>query len=166
LLRRHSWLAFATRGTGSAGPAFEVAWDAEASLLTTRVRRGLSVDDVAEYGSALSSAIAAIPDGTRFTWLSDATGYEAFANRVAHEAYRVILPRTLAEHGFRTSLLDLYDAELPVTCDRGVACAAIAHVHHDVEKMLIFDQRFGRDDERYFSDANAARRWLPERRPA
>jgi hypothetical protein len=36
-------------------------------------------------------------------------------------------------------------------------------VHHDVEKMLVFDERFGRDDERYFSDAAVARRWLLER---
>jgi dienelactone hydrolase len=141
-------------------PAFEVTWDAEARLLTTRVPRALSVHEVAGYESALERVIAAVPDQTRFVWLSDATGYEALANRAAHEAYRVILPRRLAEHGFRTSLLDLYDAELPTTCARGVACTAVAHVHHDAEKMLIFDQRFGRDAERYFSDASAARRWL------
>jgi hypothetical protein len=77
--------------------------------------------------------------------------------------YRVILPRTLAEHGFRTSLLDLYDGELSITCARGVECVAIAHVHHDAEKMLILDQRFGCNGERYFADPNVARRWLLQR---
>ena len=143
--------------------SFEVTWDARARLLTTCVRCALSVDEVTDYDNALSRVIATIPDGTRFIWLSDATGYEALANRAGHEVYRVILPRTLAEHGFRTSLLDLYDGELPITCVRGVECVAIAHIHHDAEKMGIFDERFARDDERYFSEVDVGRRWLLER---
>lgn len=141
-------------------PAFEVTWDAASRLLTTRVRRSLSVEEVVEYSGALSRVLAAIPSETSFLWLSNSTGYEALANRAAHDIYRTVVPRTLAEHGFRTSLLDLYEGEVSVTCTRGVTCAAIAHVHQDVEKMLVFDRRFGRDNERYFSDESEGRRWL------
>jgi hypothetical protein len=142
---------------------FEVTWDASLVLLTTRVGRSLSLEEVAEYKSTLAATIDAIPAGTSFRWLSDARGYEPLANREAHAVYRAILPKTLTEHGFRTSLLDLYDGEVAVTRFRDVTCRALAHVHHDAEKMAIFNERLGRDTERYLSDEEAARRWLLER---
>jgi hypothetical protein len=142
---------------------FDVTWDASLLLLTTRVDRSLSLEEVAEYKYGLAATIDTIASGTSFRWLSDARGYEPLANREAHAVYRSILPKTLAEHGFRTSLLDLYDGEVAVTCVRDVTCRALAHVHHAAEKMTIFNERFGRGNERYFSDENAARRWLLER---
>jgi hypothetical protein len=147
---------------GSAMPAYEVKWDAEALLLTTRVRRALSIDEVNEYSTTLARALAEVPDGTSFRWLSNSTGYEPLANRAAHAVYRSILPKTLAEHGLRTSLFDLYEADVAVRHERDVTCRTIAHVHHDTEKMKIFDERLGRENERYFSDENSARDWLLE----
>jgi hypothetical protein len=142
--------------------AYEVKWDAEGKLLTTRVRRALSIDEVNEYTGTLAGAIAEVPRGTSFRWLSNSTGYEPLANRAAHAVYRSILPKVLAEHGLRTSLLDLYEGEVTVTCARDVTCRAVAHVHHDAEKMAIFNERFGRENERYFSDEDLARGWLLE----
>jgi hypothetical protein len=142
---------------------FDVTWDASLLLLITRVGRSISLEEVAAYKCNLTATIDTIASGLSFRWLSNARGYEPLANREAHAVYRSIVPKTLAEHGFRTSLLDLYDCEVAVTCVRDVTCRALAHVHHDAEKMMIFDERFGRDNERYFSDENAARRWLLER---
>jgi hypothetical protein len=142
---------------------FDVMWDAPQALLTTRVRRALSLEEVAEYEDVLARTIGAIAPGTSFLWLSDAMGYEPFADRAAHARYRSILPKMLAEHGFRASLLDLFDAEVVITSARGVICRAIAHVHHDAEKIAIFDERFGRHNERYFSNEEVARMWLLER---
>jgi hypothetical protein len=142
---------------------FDVIWDASLLLLTTRIGRSLSLEEVAAYKYNLAAAIDAIASGTSFRWLSNARGYEPLANREAHAVYRSILSKTLAGHGFRTSLLDLHDGDVVVTCVRDVTCRALAHLHHDVEKMTIFNERFGRENERYFSDENAAYLWLLER---
>jgi hypothetical protein len=147
-------------------PPFDVAWDPGRTLLTTRVRGPLSVEDVIRYRDVLAGAIGRIPPDTTFLWLSDASGYEALANRAAHESLRTILPETLAAHGFRTSLLDLYEGpEVTIERRRGVACLAIAHVHHDIGKMAFFDERFGRANERYFAAEDSALAWLGARRP-
>jgi hypothetical protein len=143
---------------------FAVHWDAEHRLLATHVWGGLAVDEVAQLVAELSRAMAAIPAQSGFIWLSDATGYEPLADRAGHAALRAVVPRALAAHGFRTSLLELAEgAELELSSDRGVVCRAVAHVHHDADKMAQLDQQLGGASERYFGDLALARAWLATR---
>jgi hypothetical protein len=82
----------------------------------------------------------------------------------AHQEMRSVVPLALAAQGFRTSLLDLYEGtEIRITQTHDVVCRAIAHVHHDAEKMRVYDERFGRPNERYFADEGLALAWLLER---
>jgi hypothetical protein len=140
---------------------FEVNWDPARALLTTRVKSPITIDEVVQYKESLGQRIAGIPAGTIFVWLSSAIGYDAFSNRAAHQEMRSVVPLTLAAHGFRTSLLDLFEGtEIRITRTRDVECRAVAHVHQDEEKMRVYDERFGRPNERYFTDESLALAWL------
>lgn len=141
--------------------AFEVTWDEVDTLLTTRIRSPMAIADAAGYRDALERALASIPPGSTFLWLSSAVGYDAMADRAAHQQLRSVVPLTLAACGFRTSLLDLHKGtEIPVTQTKGPVCRAIAHVHHDASKMDAYSEQLGRSHERYFSDEGAALAWL------
>ena len=130
-------------------------------LLTTRVRSPLVLADLTPYRDALHAALAHIPSGCTFVWLSSAAGYDASQNQDVHEELRAILPVALSAHGFHTSLLYLYDGvELPIRRSRGVACRAVAHVPSYRENVDRLNDQLGRPCERYFRDIGHAVTWL------
>jgi hypothetical protein len=142
-------------------PPYEVYWMPGRALLTTRLRGRMGVADVSRYEKAVMRAIAGIPPNTSFLWLSSALGYDAMADRAAHDTLRTILPRLLAASGLRTSMFDLFPgADFPIAAAPRVRCRAVAHVHHDAEKMRALEERLGRENERYFSAESAAEAWL------
>lgn len=142
---------------------FDVAWEEERQALTTRTWGSLSVQEVASFVERLERVLAALASDSAFVWLSDASGYEAFADRAGHQQLREVLPRALAAHGFRSSLLNLSEgAELAITSRRGVICRAVAHVHDDAAKMAALQEHLGSAAEAYFSDVERAREWLAE----
>lgn len=138
----------------------QTRWDVAAGLLVTRLAGTCDLDDVRRWSASLDEAIAQMEDGSRFKLLSDLTGYE-FAEVSAHREMRSVLPRKLAEHGFRTALLDLFEGvQITLREVRGISCAAYAHVHHDGWKMNDYELRLSRPIERFFSDRTAAEAWL------
>lgn len=142
---------------------FDVVWDEPRTLLITRVRSPSALMDMTPYRDALRGALAGISPGSSFGWLSSAVGYDPWENRPAHAELRSILLVTLAAHGFRTSLLDLYEGvDLPITRRRGVTCRAIAHVHDSRPRVDASNEQFGRFKEWYFSDEGVALEWLAE----
>jgi hypothetical protein len=142
-------------------PAFVVRWDPARAQLTTRVCSPITVADVAQYKETLSLVLSRIPPATGFVWLSDASGYEALADRASHLALRGVLPLALAAHGVRTSLLDLFETvDVSIAPAPSPLCRAVAHVHHEHEKMAALDAQLGRPNERYFADAASAEAWL------
>lgn len=129
-------------------------------MLTSRLGGGVSIGDVRRWKASLERELARIPDGARFRLVDDLSGYE-IADLEAHKERRVVMPLTLAAYGFRTALLDLFDpVELPITTTRGIACVAVAHVHHDAEKMRQYNERIARENERFFTDAASAEVWI------
>jgi hypothetical protein len=140
-------------------------WDAAVDVLISRLSGVVSVADVERWKVGLAAAIAAIPDGGSFRLLSDLSGYEP-AGLDAHKAMRTVIPFLLAEHGFRTGLVDIVGAEEPpITTTRGITCMAVAHVHHDAGKMALYQERVGSANESFFTDAVAAQGWLSQMRP-
>jgi hypothetical protein len=120
--------------------------------------------DMTPYRDALRGALAQISSGSTFVWLSSAVGYDVRENRAVHAELRSILLVTLAAHGFRTSLLDLYEGvDLSIRRRRGITCRAIAHVQHPRERVDASNEQFGRPNEWYFSDEGVALEWLAER---
>ena len=147
-----------------ASSPYDVFWTPGHALLTTRLRGRMGVADVSRFEKAVTRALAAIAPATSFVWLSTSIGYDALADRAAHDSLRAIVPRALAAHGLRASMLDLSpQVDYPVASAPRVRCRAVAHVHHDAGKMKALDAQLGRDEERYFASDSAAEAWLMSR---
>lgn len=143
-------------------PACSNEWSAEARLLTTRISGPVSLADVEAWIEGLRAAEDCIPPGEPFRMLIDLRGYEvADVDPEVHKVQREIIPRFLARHGFRAAYLSLFEEseELAIETD-GPICAAAAHVHHDCNKMTLYDGRLGRANERFFCDLSEAEEWL------
>jgi hypothetical protein len=129
-------------------------------ILTTRLTGVVTTEDVQRWKESLERDAAAIPDGGTFKLLLDLRGYEP-ADIEAHKAMRVVIPLFLADYGLRPALLDLFPgSELPLRNLRGITCTAFANVHHDAAKMQNYEERVGRANQRFFTDAGEARAWL------
>ncbi|MNS72371.1 hypothetical protein D3C72_1057800 [compost metagenome] len=141
--------------------ACTTTWHAETGLLVTRLTGTVSAVEVTAWRDGLHAAIAGLPDGARFKLLYDLVGYEP-AELAAHKAMREVVPRLLAAHGMRPAVTDLFDdaPEPEVTATRGIRCAGFANVHHDPAKMARYEAEVGRPDQRFFTDAAEAERWL------
>jgi hypothetical protein len=48
---------------------------------------------------------------------------------------------------------------IPIDPDRA-RCVAVAHVHHECEKMALYNQNLGRATERFFFHLSDAEEWL------
>jgi hypothetical protein len=137
-----------------------VRWDANGRLLVARLSGAVTAADALRWAEEVQAALAQIPDGATFKLLSDLFGYEPVGLE-AHKAMRGVIPLALAAHGFRTGLIAMVGAPEPtITTTRGVRCVAVAHVHHDANKMALYEERVGRADERFFSSRDAARAWI------
>ena len=140
----------------------DVRWDAADGVLISRLSGTVSVAEVEHWKAELEAAVVRIPDGAAFRLLSDLSRYEP-AGLEAHKAMRTVIPGLLAAHDFRTGLVDMVGAEEPpVTTTRGVACVAVAHVHHDPAKMALYQERVGSAKEGFFTDPIMALAWVRE----
>ena len=141
-----------------------VRWDAADRVLILHLTGTVSVADVERWKAELEAAVKRIPEGTAFRLLSDLSGYEP-ADLEAHKAMRTVIPLLLAEHGFRTGLVDVVGAKEPVlTTTRGITCVGVAHVHHDAGKMALYQEHVGSATEHFFTDPVVALVWVREAR--
>jgi hypothetical protein len=135
-------------------------WDEHTQIFTVRLNGAVMVADVRKWKDGVQAELAKIPDGTAFKIIINFYGYE-MAEIDAHKEMRNFMPLLLADYGFRTALLDLFDPiDLPLQKTRGIQCVAVAHIHHDAGKMNEYDRRLGRANERFFTDAVAAEAWI------
>lgn len=138
----------------------ETRWDAEQALLVTRIQGAVAATTVEQWADNLQSTLAHLADNTSFKLIVDLYGYEP-QTISAHKAMRTVIPLTLARYGFRTALLDLFEsADLSLAQERGIQCTAVAHVHHEVDKMTEYEHRLGRATERFFIDYQQAEAWI------
>ncbi|HET8796652.1 MAG TPA: STAS/SEC14 domain-containing protein [Thermoanaerobaculia bacterium] len=128
-------------------------------IIETQLTGTVTVEDVERWKAALEAEIASLPDGEVFALLVNIHGYEP-ASMEAHKAFRTVVPRTLARHGFRPGFADLLGTGIDVTTERGVTCVAHANVHHDAKKMADYEQKIGRANERFFTRLEDARTWI------
>lgn len=75
---------------------------------------------------------------------------------------RNVIPEVLAAHGMRPAFIDLFDEkpEMATTLTRGIHCTGFANVHHDRTKMENYERKIAKLNQRFFTDPNAAERWL------
>jgi hypothetical protein len=139
------------------------AWRAQARILATRLTGPVYLEDVNRWREELYEMSARIPAASQFKMLVDLRGYEV--DRIAREVHQVqreVIPRFLAGYKFRVAFLDLFEVgELNVP-ERNAVCVAVAHVHHDCNKMELYDQSLGRPHEHFFCHIADAETWLAE----
>ena len=138
----------------------ETTWDAAQKLLITRLYGDITVETVRHWQASLQRALSQIEADSEFKMIVDLYGYE-LKDIAAHKEMRLVIPLTLANYGFRTALLDLFDpVELPLQKTRGITCRAVAHIHHDAYKMAEYERRLGRENERFFTEYDQALAWI------
>lgn len=138
----------------------ECKWNDTHRLLVARLQGRVNLADVRRWKESLQHTLDQMADGTAFKLIADFFRYE-YADLAAHKEMRSVIPLALAEYGFRTALLDLFDpVELPLQHQRGITCTAAAHVNHDVNKMTEYDRKLGRANERFFTDYHTAEAWI------
>jgi hypothetical protein len=136
--------------------------DLGTEIFVSRLSGSVTTEDIEQWKGLLTAELERVPRDGRFKLLSNLQGYEP-ASLDAHKAFRSILPEILMHYGFRPAFLDLFGVtDAVVQATRGVVCTAIAHVHHDAEKMNGYQQDLGRPNEQFFTDADAAEAWLRE----
>ncbi len=131
------------------------------NLIVTRLASPVTIDEIRAWKASLDEEVARVPDGGAFRLLVDLRDYESGANREAHQEMRAVIPTLLARHGLRTALLDLFpEATVEIGSERGVVCTAVAYVHHNVEKMEMFNEQLTREREQFFTEREAAETWI------
>ncbi len=138
-------------------------WDPQSRTLHSVLVGLVSVEDVDEWKASLRAAVQAVPAGSTFKLMFDLHGYEP-ATIDAHKAMRAVVPLLLAETGMRPAVADLFDDEPQVDAATSpqVRCVAFANVHHDLDKMARYEEEIAKPNQRFFSDRDAAARWLAE----
>jgi hypothetical protein len=130
-------------------------------IIRTRLTGLVSAESARAWQRQLQAQLRALPDRTQFALLLDIRGYEP-ADLDAHKVMRAVVPEILIRHGMRPAFLDLFPGtpEPVLETERGIRVIAFANVHHDATKMSDYERRIGRDDQRFFTDINAAEEWL------
>jgi hypothetical protein len=154
-----SWGSMPGLGLGLMKDANSI-WNPNDRVLVTRIGGVPGHAEVANWRGSLARELSQIEEGSTFKLIVDFRGYEV-DDLAVHQEMRVIIPITLAEYGFRTALLDLFeDADLPLRNRYGISCTAVAHVHHDEGKMREYDRKLGGTNERFFTDFRLAEDWI------
>jgi hypothetical protein len=135
-------------------------YDPATRTLVTAVSGVVTLRDVAAWEDDLRRAADEVPEGAEFRALIDIRGYEvADQDRAVHQAMRQVMPTFLARHGFAVGFWGLYGVAPPEP-SRPARCRAVAHVHHDGDKMDRYNELLATATERFFVDRDAASAWL------
>lgn len=133
-------------------------WDAADGILVTRLSGRPTPEQVRQWEAELR-ATADATGAARLRVLVDLVGYEAGdVPWAVHREQREVVPRLLRALGHPARFLGAASgARAPAAPTRVVA---VAHVHHDRDKMALYEAALASANERYFSDRGEARRWL------
>jgi hypothetical protein len=139
-------------------------WDSTEQILRTRISGVLHQEQVEAWKQSLEQMSRQIPKHLNFTMLIDIQGYEVSEqDKAVHQQQRVVIPTFLARHGFEVGFFRLFEVQntIPPNPNRA-RCVAVAHVHHDCNKMALYNQNLGRSSERFFCQISEAEAWLRE----
>jgi len=136
-------------------------WLPDNHLIVSELYGDLNASDIEEWEGSLSEALSEIKDNGHFRILVNMFGFKA-TDLDAHKRFRGIIPLTLADYGWKVGYVALFEESKTMTFRniRGKTCIAAAHVHQDATKMEQYELRFGKANERFFTDPDAARSWI------
>lgn len=140
---------------------FKTTWYPDEKLIITHISGDVTREEVEQWDQSLQQALGELPDNSTFKLFVNLNGFKAI-NFDAHKRFRTVIPGTLANYGWRVGYIDLFEeaANLPITQTRGITCTAAVHVHQDETKIALYDERFGRECERFFTDPQMAEEWI------
>lgn len=138
----------------------ETKWYPKEKLVVTNISGEVDEQDIAQWKTSMEEALSKIEDNGRFKIFVNLHGFKA-VNLDAHKKFRVIVPSTLADYGFRVGYLGLFpEAQVTLRNTRGIQCVAAVHVHQDETKINNYDKQFGNSTERFFTDPDVAKKWI------
>ena len=140
----------------------ETVWDPAKKLLTTTISGDIEEEDLENWERSLQKALTEIEANSTFRIFVNLHGFTA-ANISVHKKFRNIIPLTLAGYGWKVGYVDLFEEEakaIQYFRTRGITCVGAAHSHHDATKMGLYETRFSRPNEHYFTDPEQAQTWL------
>ena len=136
-------------------------WDNKSKILKANINRIVNLNNVKKWENKIISELFKIPKKERFIFLYDSSGY-GFNNIETHKYFRAIVPKILNQYNYRLSFVS--NIEMDNICNKeqkkSQVCFGVALVHHDKEKMKTYDENYGCDNERYFSDIETALKWI------
>lgn len=142
----------------------ETNWYPEKRLVVTHISGDLEEMDIERWEASFKEALDKIEDGSTFKILVDMHGFRA-ADIDAHKRFRAVVPRTLADYGWKVGYVNLFEkdaASMTITNKRGIRCVGAAHSHHDETKMDLYEARFSSAKEHFFPDPGQARQWIED----
>jgi hypothetical protein len=133
---------------------FGSGWEPENGILATRLSGLPTREDVVRWEAGLRAALA--DSGTAsLRILVDLHGYDAVeVPWDVHRRQREVVPRLLRALGHLPGVGSRSGA------DRPPRVLAVAHVHHDRDRMALYEATLASASERYFSDHAQALAWL------
>ena len=147
----------------SNNPIIKTEWHPEQQLIITQISGEVNLKDVEEWEESLLNVLQLLPDQSKFKIFINLHGFKA-ANLDAHKRFRNIVPLTLAQHGWKVGYLDLFEEskQLTYTTTRGIECVAAVHVHQDETKIHLYESKFSRTNEHFYTDVDKALSWISD----
>lgn len=130
------------------------SWHAEKKMIVTHLSGNIDDTDIDAWEKSLQKVLSQIETGGSFKIFVNLHGFKA-VNFEVHKKFRTIIPLTLAAYGWRVGYLDMFGDEakkLQVFNTRGISCVAAVHCHQDSSKILLYESRYSRPNEHYFTD--------------
>ncbi|MBM9501243.1 hypothetical protein JWG44_13380 [Leptospira sp. 201903071] len=136
-------------------------WIPEKQLISTTIRGKMEVEDVELWERTLLDSLEQIPDNGVFKIFVNLHGFES-ANIEAHKRFRTIIPEVLSDYGWKVGYLDLFEEskQMRFRNHRGIRCLGAVHVHQDKTKIDSYEEKFGRDNEHFYTDPQIAEEWI------
>ncbi|MBM9577904.1 hypothetical protein JWG45_12175 [Leptospira sp. 201903070] len=136
-------------------------WIPEKQLISTTISGKVEVQDVELWEKTLLETLEKIPDNGVFKIFVNLHGFEA-ANLEAHKRFRTIIPKVLSDYGWKVGYLNLFEEskQMQFRNLRGIRCIGAVHVHQDETKINSYEEKFGRDNEHFYTDPKTAEDWI------
>ncbi|SJZ31954.1 hypothetical protein [Sediminibacterium ginsengisoli] len=138
------------------------SWHSEKRLLITHISGDIEKEDIEQWEASFRNALDQIEDNSTFKIFINMHGFKA-VNLDAHKRFRAVIPLTLADYGWKTGYLGLFEEEAKTMTfknTRGIQCVGAAHSHQDETKMELYETRFSSDRERFFTNPEEAMQWI------
>jgi hypothetical protein len=139
-------------------------WYPEKKMIVTQLRGDIEKSDIEAWEKSLIDTLEQLEENSSFKIFVNIHGFKAI-NIDAHKRFRVILPLTLADYGWKVGYIDLFEEEAKTMTyknKRGIQCVGAAHSHQDQTKMDLYETRFSSEREHFFTDPVLAKQWIEQ----